>query len=105
LCYIYFMALAPISLRLDKDIHSLLAEGGRRTPLKKQELIRRTLRNYLPRVIEQESSKPRTRVTNVAPLPRGAMASAYRRLTRIDKGWERVEEAAIKAQGHPSWED
>jgi len=100
------MAMTPISLRLDRELHLLLSDGRRRTPLKKQELIRHTLRNYLPRVIEQESRKPRSsRVTNVAPWPRGTLAKAYKRLARIEKDWDRIEEAAIRAQGHPSWDD
>jgi len=99
------MAMAPISLRLDKDIHLLLSEGRRRTPLKKQELIRRTLRNYLPRVIEQESRKPIQRITNISPWPPGTLAKAYQRLARIEKDWDCIEEAAIRAQGRPSWDD
>ena len=95
--------MAPISLRLDKDLELLLSEGRRRTPLKKQDLIRRTLREYLPRVIEQESRK--RPLTNVPPLPRGTMAKVYKRLAHIDPEWERVEEAAVKAQGHPGWDD
>jgi len=99
------MAMAPISLRLDKDIHRLLSEGRRRTPLKKQELIRRTLRDYLPRIIEQESRKPISRVTNISPWPSGTLAKAYQRLAKIEKDWDRIEEAAIKARGRPSWDD
>ena len=97
------MPMAPISLRLDKDLHLLLSEGGRRTPLKKQDLIRRTLREYLPRVIEQESG--RRPLTNLAPLPRGNMARVYKRLARIEPEWDRIEEAAVKAQGYPRWDD
>src|SRR5437879_12309655 len=96
------MAMAPISLRLDKDIHLLLSEGRRRTPLKKQELIRRTLRNYLPRIIEQESRKRIQRDTNISPWPPGPLAKAYERLARIEKDWDRVEEAATRATGRPS---
>ena len=95
--------MAPISLRLDKDLHLLLSEGRRRTPLKKQDLIRRTLREYLPRVIEQASTK--RPLTNVPPLPRGTMGRVYKRLAQIEPEWERIEEAAVKAQGHPSWDD
>ena len=97
------MVMAPISIRLDKELHSLLSEGSRRTPLKKQDLIRRTLREYLPRVIEQESrDRP---LTNLPPLPHGTMARVYKRLARIEPEWDRIEEAAVNAQGHPRWDD
>jgi hypothetical protein len=97
--------MAPISLRLDKEIHMLLSQGRRRTPLKKQELIRRTLRSYLPRVIEQESRRTEQRVTNISPWPKGTLARAYQRLTKLDKEWGRIEQAGVKAQGTPSWDD
>lgn len=77
--------------------------GKRRTPLKKQELIRRTLRMHLRQVIDQEALGPAGRVTTVEPLPRGVMAKTYKRLARIEKDWDRVEQAATKAQGIPSW--
>src|SRR6266700_7762639 len=97
------MPMAPISLRLDKELHLLLSEGGRSTPLKKQDLIRRTLREYLPRVIEQESRK--RPLTNLPPLRRGTMARVYKRLARTEPEWDRIEEAAVKAQGYPRWDD
>ena len=97
------MVMAPISLRLDKELHSLLSEGSRRTPLKKQDLIRRTLREYLPRVIEAEArERP---LTNLPPLRRGAMAKVYKRLARTEPEWDRIEQAAVNAQGHPRWDD
>ena len=99
------MISSPISLRLDKDLLALLSEGRRRTPLKKQELIRRTLRLYLREVIDNEASVLSARVTAIDPLPHGTMAKTYRRLARIEKNWDRVEQAAINAQGRPSWED
>jgi hypothetical protein len=95
--------MAPISLRLDRELHLLLSEGRRRTPLKKQELIRRTLRKHLRGVIEQESVK--SPLTNVPPLARGAMAKVYRRLGRVEPEWDRVEEAAVRGQRPPSWGD
>ena len=90
-----------MSVRLDKDLLSLLSEGRRRTPLNKQELVRRTLRLHLRDVIESESRIPLSRITTVAPWPRGALARAY---GRADKGWDRTEAAAVSAQGKPSWE-
>jgi hypothetical protein len=95
------MAMNPVTLRLDKRSLSLLSEGTRRTKLNKGELIRRTLRNYLPEVIEQEAA-PVERVTAVSPWPRGALAKAYRRANR---DWDRVEAAATTAQGKPAWGD
>lgn len=92
----------PLSIRLDKELRLLLSEGARRTPLNQRELLRRTLRLYLREVIEREALAPASRLTNIAPWPRGALAKAYR---RTEKGWERAEAAATAAQGRPSWED
>ena len=92
----------PISVRLDKELLSLLAEGRRRTPLNKQELVRRTLRLHLREVIEGEAKIPISRLTTVSPWPRGALNRAYK---RADKDWDDVEARAAAAQGTPSWGD
>jgi hypothetical protein len=96
------MKTMPLSIRLDKELRSLLSEGARRTPFNQRELLRRTLRLHLREVIEREAIAPNTRLTNVAPWPRGALAKAYR---RVDKDWERIEAAATAAQGRPHWHD
>ena len=92
----------PLSIRLDKDLRSMLAEGARRTPLNQRELLRRTLRLHLREVIEQEAVAPQGRITNVKPLAPGTLAKAYK---RAEQGWERVEAAATRAQGAPAWND
>jgi hypothetical protein len=94
----------PMPLRVEKELHDLLDEGTRRTPHKKQELIRLTLRRHLRAVIEQEAaaSHPK-RITNVEPWRKGALARAYRRVQSV--GWEEVEDAALHAQGQPDFED
>jgi hypothetical protein len=92
----------PLSIRLSKELQSLLAEGARRTPLNKRELLRRTLRLHLREVIEGEAVRPAHRITNLDPWPRNALARAYK---RAEKGWGRIEAAAVAAQGAPSWED
>jgi hypothetical protein len=97
------MKTMPLSIRLDKQLCSLLAEGARRTPLNQRELLRRTLRLHLRDVIEREAVQPQERLTNLEPWPRGALARAYRRTA--DKGWEDIEAAATVAQGLPAWED
>jgi hypothetical protein len=96
------MKTTPLSIRLDRNLCSLLAEGARRTPFNQRELLRRTLRLHLREVIEREAVAPAARITNIDPWPRGRLAKAYR---RADKAWERVEAAATIAQGRPSWED
>jgi hypothetical protein len=96
------MKTLPLSIRLDKELRSLLHEGTRRTPLNQRELLRRTLRLHLREVIEREALQPSSRLTNIDPWPRGTLAKAYR---RVDRAWERVEAAATAAQGQPSWED
>jgi|SRR6516225_9665222 hypothetical protein len=97
------MKTLPISVRLDKQLRSLLAEGARRTPFNQRELLRRTLRLYLREVIEREAVSPKGPLTNLKPWPRGALARAYRQTA--DKRWERLEAAATAAQGRPSFED
>src|SRR5678816_3582462 len=101
-CYIRCMKTMPLSIRLDKELRVLLSEGAKRTPYNQRELLRRTLRLHLREVIERESLPHSSRLTNIAPWPRGALAKAYR---RVDKEWEQVEAAATAAQGRPSWED
>jgi hypothetical protein len=97
------MKTVPLSIRLDQELRSLLAEGARRTSFNQRELLRRTLRLHLREVIEREAVEPKARITNIAPWPRGALARAYKR--SLDKSWEGVEEAATAAQSQPSWDD
>jgi hypothetical protein len=95
------MKSIPVSIRLEEDLLSLLAEGVRRTPFNRRELMRRTLRRHLKDVIEQEATV-RPRLTNIAPWPRGALAKAYR---LVDRHWQAVERAATSAQPPPDWND
>lgn len=99
------MPVAPMPIRIEEELVSLLAEGARRTPHKKQELIRLTLRRHLREVIEQEATQPaETRVTNIDPWPKGALARAYKRTRQ--EGWDKVEAAAVRAgQRPPSMDD
>jgi hypothetical protein len=96
------MKTEPLSIRLDKNLRELLAEGAQRTPLNQRELLRRTLRLHLREVIEREAVTSAARITNIDPWPRGALARAYR---RSDQDWESTEAAATAAQGRPSWDD
>jgi hypothetical protein len=92
----------PIPVRFEREILSLLKEGARRTPHKKQELIRITLRRYLGQVIEAEAEKPSARITNVEPWPKGVLEKAYK---KVGKEWDDLEEQAIQAQGKPDFND
>lgn len=96
------MATKPVPVRFDPEILSLLREGSRRTPHKKQELIRITLRRHLASVIETEASGDLKRVTNITPWPEDALRKAYK---RVGREWDQLEDAAIVAQGKPSFED
>jgi hypothetical protein len=97
------MKTMPVPVRLDKNLQKLLGEGARRTPHKKQELIRLTLRRHLRQVIEQETpAKPAARITNIEPWPKRAIEAAYR---RMGKDWESIEDAATRAQGKPDFND
>lgn len=89
-------------IRFEKSLLATLNEGARRTPHKRQELIRITLRRYLPAVIEEESvKKAPVRVTNIEPWPKGVMAQAYKRIQ--GENWDKIE-AAIKPSP-PSMDD
>jgi hypothetical protein len=101
-CYSHSMKTMPLSIRLDKQLRSLLADGARRTPLNQRELLRRTLRLHLREVIELEAARPEARITNIDPWPRGCLAKAYR---RADQAWDRLEASATAAQGQSSWDD
>jgi len=97
------MVTKPMPVRFELELQQLLREGARRTPHKKQELIRITLRRYLPRVIEQEAGKPkRKRLTNVEPWSKSTLEKAYQKMGR---DWDALEEAAIHAQGKPDFSD
>lgn len=92
-------------IRIEKELLDMLSEGSKRTPHKKQELIRLTLRRHLREVIEEEArhADP-ARVTAIEPWPKGALAAAYRRISR--EGWDAIETAAVRAtQKSPSFED
>jgi hypothetical protein len=100
------MRATPMPIRIEKDLLKLLSEGARRTPHKKQELVRITLRRHLREVIEEEAIKPATeRVTNVAPWPKGTLTKTYRET--VDEGWDKIEEAAVRAglKSPPSLDD
>ena len=100
------MPIAPMPIRLEKELVDLLQEGTRRTPHKKQELIRITLRRHLRDVIDVEA-KPtaKERITNVQPWPKGALKSAYREIA--GEGWDTVEAAGVRAgqKRPPSFDD
>ena len=93
----------PVPVRIDVNLLRLLRDGARRTPHKKQELIRLTLRRHLPEVIELEAlaSLPR-RITNVDPWPETVVKEAYR---RMGHEWNVLEDAATRAQGRPRLND
>ena len=93
----------PMPVRFEPELEKLLREGARRTPHKKQELIRITLRCYLPKVINQEAGKPgRKRLTNIEPWPRSTVEKAYQQMGR---DWDALEDAATRAQGRPDFND
>ncbi len=90
-------------VRLDRHLQKMLRDGARRTPHKKQDLIRLTLRRHLRDVIEQEAvTNPPPRITNVEPWPKRVLEEAYRRMGRE---WNTIEDAALRAQGKPDFND
>ena len=90
-------------LRLDEDLRKILREGARRTPHKQQTLVRLTLRRHLRDVINEEViAKPVRRVTNIEPWPAEVVEEACR---RVGKEWDKLEEAATRAQGKPDFND
>jgi hypothetical protein len=100
------MPVTPMPIRIEKELMDLLREGVRRTPHRKQELVRLTLRRHLREVIEEEATKPaKGRVTNVEPWPSGVLAAAYKAIA--PEGWDAIEAAAVRAgqQSPPSLDD
>lgn len=93
------MPVTPMPIRMEKELADLLAEGARRTPHKKQELIRITLRRHLRKVIDEESVKAPKRVTNIQPWPKGELARAYQQTAH--EGWDGIERAAVRAGQRP----
>jgi hypothetical protein len=90
------MHVTPMPIRMEKELVDLLKEGTRRTPHKKQELIRLTLRRHLRGVIEDEAVKPdKGRITNIAPWPTGMLTKIYQETEH--EGWDKVEKAAVRA--------
>jgi hypothetical protein len=97
------MLVKPMPVRFEPELQQLLQEGARRTPHKKQELIRITLRRYLPKVIEQEAGKrDRGRLTRLKPWSKSALKKAYQ---QMGGEWDALEEAATKAQGKLDFND
>jgi hypothetical protein len=97
------MKTIPVPVRLDKSLMETLRKGALRTPHKRQELIRLTLRRHLREVIEQEAVvRPAKRITNIDPWPEPVIARAYK---RIGSEWDGIEEAASRAQGTPNFDD
>jgi len=94
------MPTKPIPVRFEGELLSLLQEGARRTPHKKQELIRLTLRRHLASVIETEASGKR--ITNIEPWPNAVLTKAY---AKAGKEWDSLEEMATRAQGRPDYND
>ena len=93
-------------IRMEKELTDLLKEGARRTPHKKQELIRLTLRRHLRAVIEDEAVKSgKGRITNIEPLPKGMLTKIYQEI--VHEGWDEVEKAAVRAgqKRPPSMDD
>lgn len=103
ICYSSLMKTIPVPVRLDKYLQKTLREGARRTPHKKQELIRLTLRLHLRDVIEQEAVPVSARrLTNLEPWPRRVVEKAYR---QMGGEWDEVETVATRAQGTPDFKD
>ncbi len=97
------MLTKPMPVRFEPELQQLLREGARRTPHKKQELIRITLRRYLPKVIEQEAGKrSRGRLTRLEPWSSSTLKKAYQ---QMGHEWDALEEAATSAQGRPDFND
>jgi hypothetical protein len=100
------MPVTPMPIRLEKELVDLLREGARRTPHKKQELIRITLRRHLREVIDAEAKPTITeRITNIEPWPKGALKNAYKEI--VHEGWDKIEAVAVRTaqKRPPSLED
>ncbi len=106
ICYKKNMPVTPMPIRMEKELMDLLSEGARRTPHKKQELVRLTLRRHLREVIDTEAVSPaKGRITNIEPWPKGMLTAIYKETAC--EGWDTVESAAVRAgqKSPPSFDD
>jgi hypothetical protein len=93
-------ATTPYPLRLSGELQRQIREAARSTHLEQSEVMRQSIRLGLPRLLKELSET--SPLTNVKPFPKGTLARAYR---HSDPAWDRVEAAATRAQGAPSFDD
>src|SRR5437867_1091472 len=101
--YSFSMGTVPCPWRVEKKLQDVFREGTRRTPHKKQELIRITLRRHLRPVIEQEAAKTQGQpLTNIEPCRR----AFWKRLTKGSapngiSSYESHYDSFEPSKGHP----
>ncbi len=90
----------PYPLRLPGEMQQQIRDAARATHLEQSEVMRQSIRLGLPRLLE--SLGQTGPVVNVKPFPKGTLSKIYR---KPDPGWDKVEAAATRAQGRPSFEE
>ena len=91
----------PYPLRLPGELRRRIQTNARRISLSQADLMRQSMELGMPLLLER-LSKPADRVTNVEPLPKGALARAYR---QEEADWQSVEAAAVRNAPVPRLEE
>jgi hypothetical protein len=77
------------------DLLELVRAAAKKTGLSQQDVMRGTLRQYVPAFCEQFKAKDSERITNVDPLPRKVLERLYREREEEDEAGVQL---FIKAQ-------
>ena len=88
-------------LLLPGGLRKRIRETARLVSLSQADLMRQSMELGLPLLVER-LAKPAERVTNVEPLPKGALNRAYR---REEREWQAIESAAVRNAPVPRFEE
>ncbi len=91
----------PYPLLLPGVLRKRIRDTARRVSLSQADLMRQSMELGMPLLLER-LARPSERVTNVEPLPKGALTRAYR---QEEADWQRVEAAAVRNAPVPRFEE
>ena len=91
----------PYPLLLPGSLRKRIRETARRVSLSQADLMRQSMELGMPLLVER-LAKPAERVTNIEPLPKGALNRAYR---QEERDWQMVERAAVRNAPLPKFEE
>ena len=82
----------PYPLLLPRGLRERIRDAARRVSLSQADLMRQSMELGMPLLLER-LSKRSGRVTNVEPLPKGALTRAS---LQEEARWQKVEAAAVR---------